>query len=324
MAGATAADPSNIEQMRPRLCAEIRATILLRMFRRLLRCGLIFLAMIASFASLRSLHARTTQVAPKSTSPETKIEIAEVKFGDSIQLPKAGRDEVIRLAQSVEAYGAQDWLMEFNEMAEEVWKNFGYWEAIVTADSHLLSSNPDVERYSVLLHANEGIQYHIGSFTVTSANAATAQAFSEKQWRQALELHEGEVADMQKVRRGIQALTKLYSTKGYMDFTVTPTFTVDRAQKCVDIELRLDEEQQYRVGNVEIRGLNDRLTDILRGTLKVGEPFNASLVEQFFERYKLDLPPGAELNNVVRVERDPTRSLVNLHLDFRPRSEPQN
>lgn len=109
--------------------------------------------------------------------------------------------------------------------------------------------------------------------------------------REALPMREGEIFNVAHVRAGIEALTKLFNARGYIDFTVVPETAVNENLQRVDLTLGLDQQKQFRVGSVAIRGLDPTLEARLRSIVVPGEILDYQSVADFFKEYKAVLPP---------------------------------
>ena len=82
---------------------------------------------------------------------------------------------------------------------------------------------------------------------------------------------------VEKIREGLRKITQEYARKGYIDATPEPDFEVDEDRKIIDIILKLDEQIQYRIGNIEILGPNVATRDKLIESLpKIGDIFDAT------------------------------------------------
>jgi len=131
-------------------------------------------------------------------------------------------------------------------------------------------------------------------------------------------MREGELFSVEKVRAGIEALTKLYNSHGYIDFTVVPDTEVDEDLQRISLEMRLDEQKQFRVGSIEIRGLDPNLEVRLRSIIVPGEIINYQSIAAFFKANQAVLPPRA-LDNL-QILRNVRTGIADLTLD--PRSCP--
>ncbi len=80
--------------------------------------------------------------------------------------------------------------------------------------------------------------------------------------------------------------------------------------------LDLDEQKQFRVGKVEILGLEPTTESILRSKLKPGDIFNYQVIDAFLKENKSALPPDASPKEIER-HHDVQNGTVDLVFDFR-------
>jgi outer membrane protein assembly factor BamA len=97
--------------------------------------------------------------------------------------------------------------------------------------------------------------------------------FPEADLRKLVELQEGDVFKADKIRKSLDAFRQLYASEGYIDFTPMPGFGVDNANQRVSLILVFDQEKQFRIGTVEVLGLNPSTEAALRSIMKTGEVF---------------------------------------------------
>jgi outer membrane protein assembly factor BamA len=170
------------------------------------------------------------------------------------------------------------------------------------------------ERFLVAVHVeNEGPQFHLGNLQFVDGTV-----IPDAELRQVFPLREGEIFSVKKVRAGIEALTKLYNSHGYIDFTVIPDVWADSKLQRISLVMKLDEKKQYHVGTVDIRGLNPDLEARLRSILVPGETFNGIALDAFLKENRAVLPPRGMDN--FEFHRDPKTGIVDL--TFYPHSCP--
>jgi hypothetical protein len=249
-----------------------------------------------------------------------KIEIEDVKFDGPVHLPHAALEELVKSVKLLELDANSDWVPAIEEIISSAWQKQGYFRVEVHAKPQLISSDSTYQRYSVTIHVTEGLQYRLGDIQFVPAKPdlpADAFVFPVKTLRKLFDIREGELFNVDKIRSGIQAMTKLYGSKGYIEFTAAPEFSESDSDERVSVVLRLSESVQYRVENVEVVGLNPRMENILRSTIKVGEIFNTRLLDDFYEKYKINLPEGTRPETMASMDRNIKNGTVSLRFDFR-------
>jgi outer membrane protein assembly factor BamA len=129
-------------------------------------------------------------------------------------------------------------------------------------------------------------------------------------------MHEGELFNVSLVRNVIEALTKLYVSHGYIDFTAVPDTEIDDNLQRISLVFHLDEQKQYRVGKVEIKALDPALEARLRALLRPGEIYNEEAANDFYKENRLALPPKVSTPDMQAV-RNVETGIVDLAFDFR-------
>jgi outer membrane protein assembly factor BamA len=118
------------------------------------------------------------------------------------------------------------------------------------------------------------------------------------------------------VRAGMEALKKLYFTKGYIDFTSELDTDLDDDLQRIALTMKLAEEKPFRVSKVDIAGISPSLESELRAVLVPGQIFNGAALETFYDRNASVLP--FHFGDATQFLRDVKTSTVDLLFDFRP------
>ncbi len=154
----------------------------------------------------------------------------------------------------------------------------GYRDAEIISDSLIYyNDNKDLE---ILINVFEGPQYKVRNITF-----AGNTVFSDAALRQRLDFAKGDIFDYDKFEKNLHGnekqtdLSSLYLDNGYLTFNVQET-----EQKVppdsIDIAIRIDERNQFKVGKVDITG-NDKTKDkVIRRELYTvpGDYFNRGLL----------------------------------------------
>ncbi len=160
----------------------------------------------------------------------------------------------------------------------DFYQSNGYRDAQILSDSLIYSG--DKRDLTILINIYEGPQYHIRNITWEGNTI-----FSDKILNERLDFKKGDIYDYKKFQenlRGNKAQTdvnSLYLDNGYLMFNLRPTETkVD--DDSMDIAIKVDEKNQFRVGKVDITG-NDKTKDkVIRRELFTipGDYFNRGLL----------------------------------------------
>ncbi|SRR5712692_5141898 len=253
---------------------------------------------------------------------QRKVTIDAVKFQGSPHLAPLALRELIESLKQHEFDGDSDWVREFEGTVRGAWQDQGYFTVAVKAEAQLVSEDATRARVSVTVHVEEGRQYRLGDIRVRPADPRGTLVFPPDELRKLIPLREGQLFNVAKIRDGLEALRKLYGTKGYIDFTAAPITDVGDDRQ-LSLVIELDEQKQYRVGRIEVLGLDERKEGLLKWKLKPGDVFNVELFEAFFRDNKALLPADASPMDV-QVHRDMNNGTVDLVFDFQTLPCPQD
>ena len=210
------------------------------------------------------------------------------------------------------------WVEELAEIGlRGAWQNRGYFNAKATAEAKYLGSNASEERFLVKAHIDEGLQYHLGDLRFVNAWPCDVMAFSESELRNAFPLREGDLFNVALIRKGIEELTKLYNSQGYIDFTAVPETEVEDQLQRISLVMRLDQQKQFRIRTMDVVGLDPALEAILKSKLKPGEIFNPKVADDFYQENKTILPSGISPTDL-QVRRNVRDGTVDLLLNLFP------
>ena len=109
--------------------------------------------------------------------------------------------------------------------------------------------------------------------------------FAAEELDKALQMKPGEVANGLKFDKGLQAVTKVYGRKGYIEGGLKATAVYDDGASKVAFRIEVKEGPQYRMGNLIVKGLPDNQTNYLRGKWEMlkGDVYDAGYAADFFK-----------------------------------------
>jgi hypothetical protein len=261
------------------------------------------------------------QNSDRTDDAHRKVIVDRIEFDRPIHLSDSDVDQIIKAANDMEADADADPSPWVDELAESglrgTWQDQGYFKIVLSAHAKSIGGDADHERFLVSVHVeNEGPQFHLGHILFTGGTA-----IPEAELRQVMPLREGEIFSVGKVRASIEALTKLYGSRGYIDFTGVPDTEVDEHLQRISLAMHLDEQKQFRVGSIEIRGLDPNLEARLRSIIVPGDVINMDPVNAFFKEYQSALPPRGIDN--LRITRDVRTGIADITFDAQSCTGPE-
>ncbi len=140
-------------------------------------------------------------------------------------------------------------------------------------------------------------------------------AFSSEQLRKLIPLQQGDVFDVSKVRDGLAAIERLYSSHGFIDMTPEPDAEIEEANSTINLTVTIDEQLPYRIQEAEVLGPDPKTEDLIRSEFKVGEIFDRTALDNVFSKYREALPADASERDV-EIRRDSMHRLISIRLNF--------
>src|ERR1700730_9695257 len=109
-----------------------------------------------------------------------------------------------------------------------------------------------------------------------------------------LHLSTGQPADAVRLLRDIENVGKLYRSRGYMTVQIKSDTQFDEEKNTVHYDLNIVEGDLYKMGELEILGLDTQATARMQGawSLREGQPYNVDYPEKFRDDTGQLLPRG--------------------------------
>jgi outer membrane protein assembly factor BamA len=167
-----------------------------------------------------------------------------------------------------------------------------------------------------ILPVNPGFVYLTSAVDVKGSSAISANQINSL-----LHLKTGEPADAVRLTQDLENVSKLYRSRGYMTVQVKPEPTFDENQHTVHYDVKIIEGDQYKMGELEILGLDTRAKDRMREawTLRQGQPYNADYPKKFLEDTRKLVPAEVEWETSVHETPDAKDKTVDVEISFKQR-----
>jgi outer membrane protein insertion porin family len=253
-----------------------------------------------------------------------KMIVDDVKFDGPAHLPDSSeeREAISEVKQHMFDAGSEglDAVLEVRIRGD--WQNHGFFKVIATGQTQVMSADSTYEHVLVTIHVDPGLQYRLADvrFREEDPDEPDMLAFPREDLRKLIPLQEGDLFSTEKIRESLDAMKKFYGSYGYINFVATPVTEVDDANQRISLLMELDEGKQFRVGKVEVFGLELGKAATLASALQTGDVFNRSLVDDFVEANMSALPEGAS-RQVLDIQGDEKEGRVDIVVDFRPRPQ---
>jgi len=130
----------------------------------------------------------------------------------------------------------------------------------------------------------------------------------------------GEPANDLRLHEDMEAVQKLYGTRGYMEAVARPVATFDEANATVSYEVEIAEGERYKMGDLEIRGLDSHTSARLAEAWEIhgGEPYDSSYLPKFLDA-TTQMLPGGRWNVIPHVTLDESGKTVDVTIRYDPK-----
>jgi hypothetical protein len=247
----------------------------------------------------------------------TKFHIDEVTFEGAKHLPQWVKAQ---LTHHVETPGSgitsvplKDYVEAQQENVRDALRNCGYFFAAVDSKPSILSSDDQEQHVAITFQVSEG---HL--FRLSEIQFVNAHVFPSADLRKYFPDRDGDPFNLHAIRKGFDAMTWLYGQHGYLNFTAYPDIRPDHQRQIISVGVDIEEGQQFRIGSIQVIGLNRPLLgETLKTQLRPGEVFNSALVDKVLEENKSILPSDASPRHDLQITQNPKNATVAIKFDFR-------
>lgn len=285
------------------------------------------LVLFGTLCSPRLAYAQSQDCAD-STSPSSvpvrkiKISIVGVEFQDESPLSGALRAQLVEEIRHSEHWIKPEepdssWVSMLLNPIREALGSQGYFRANVDGTPYLVRALATERLYVLRVAIETGPQCRLGKLRFANISDKPLQ-FADGLLRQQFALQQGDLFDVTKVREGLEGIGRLYGMKGYIDATPEPEMAIDEKASRIDLLIKVDEQQPYRIAKIELLSLNAKAQNKPRLPQEHGDVFIMSLWRNFFEENKSLLPVDTSVSKNMRVQRNVGDATVDITLDFRP------
>jgi outer membrane translocation and assembly module TamA len=128
----------------------------------------------------------------------------------------------------------------------------------------------------------------------------------------------GQPANSVRLMSDLEGVHKLYRSRGYMAAQATPAAAIDDENSTVRYDLKVVEGDQYKMGELEIVGLDTGAKAHLQDawTLREGDPYNADYAKKFLDATNQLLPAGVSWAVSIHEAVDAKDKTVDVTIRF--------
>ena len=200
----------------------------------------------------------------------------------------------------------------------DVYRGDGYLDIAVTkldrSAPTLAANSINVDLTATL---SEGPQYHVARLDFVGCEFLSGADFAKES-----PLKPGDPASPFALRSALHLIAVAYSTRGYIDASVTALPQIDRTTHLVTYAVTIEPGPQYHLRSVQWTGLTDDQLKALQSAWRMngGDIYDATYAFQFVHQH-----PQLHLGNYklgVGEQKNPIDRTVNLTLAFTPTTAP--
>ena len=269
---------------------------------------------------------QTAETAEASEAkPHPNIVIGNVIFDGPTPPPDSQTAQ--RLIEEIKRdhWGAPDWLDEILEISiRTAWQEEGYFKVTATGESQIVLDDGDTQHVVLTIHVDAGMQYRLGNVAFRTSDPDEPLVFSVAELRTLLDLEEGDVFNVIKIRESLDAMKRRYEN-GYLNFVATPVTEVDDSTRRISLIYELDQGRQFRISNVEVHGLDPGREAALLSKLHPGDIFRNSALEDAVRSLAPDLSLSNEdLMKSFSLRKSEKSGTVAIIVDLRHQSSAES
>jgi len=179
-------------------------------------------------------------------------------------------------------------------------------------------STPQLTLVDLSIPVERGSQYKLDSIELSGNKALPID-----QLHNLLHLQIGQPVDGVQLGKDLDEIKKLFGTKGYMAATVAAEPVFDDSQSTVKYQLRITENDVYKMGDLDIQGLDKKTTTKLFDSWKLlgGDVYDSSYTQKFLHGSADQIIEVARWKVGIYESLNPKDKTVDVTLRFDPKEQ---
>lgn len=238
---------------------------------------------------------------------------------DSVKFSGAGDTELPRLEAAAKDLQGEQYLQSAVHSEEQklflpVYESEGYLKASCgDNETKVVQGDTDDVQVEVTVPVIPGPQYILDSIELSGYKVIPVDTL-----RKEIPQQPGTPANDIQIRKDIENIKKLYEQKGYMEAKVDLDEPFDETKHTVRYVLRVSEGDIYKMGEVEILGVDSRTRDKLQNlwSLKTGDPYDSGYPARFITQALKQVLTTGEWNTDVHETPDQKDKDVDVTVRF--------
>ena len=177
---------------------------------------------------------------------------------------------------------------------------------------------------NITIKIEEGEQYRMGTLKIVSSDPDKALSLKVDRLKAIFPMKEGDILNVDKLRKALKGYTDAYGQFGFIDFTAEPDFDIDDAAKKINITLRFDEQKQYYVRRINFSGNTTTRDKVIRRELLLdeGQLFNKRYWDISILRLnQLNYFNKIDADKDVELQKNPKDGTVDINLKLKEKGK---
>jgi outer membrane protein insertion porin family len=235
-----------------------------------------------------------------------------------VTFPGASAEELPSLESAAKQMTGQDYVRTILRVQAD--KNFlpvylarGYLKASFSdAQPKVVQDDEDETVVDVAFVVSPGAQYKVGAFQISGAKALSLENLTPM-----VHLQAGQPVNVVQLNKDLDGIRQLYGSHGYMAAQIISEPEINDADATVKYLLRVQEGDLYKMGDLDIRGLDSVITQrvVAAWKLREGDTYDASYPKKFTQDV-VGLLPGPDWNIVLHESVEDKDKTVDVSVHF--------
>jgi outer membrane protein insertion porin family len=177
---------------------------------------------------------------------------------------------------------------------------------------------------NITIKIEEGEQYRMGTLKIVSSDPDKALSLKVEPLKALFPLKEGDILNVDKLRKALKNYTDAYGQYGFIDFTAEPDFDINDAEKKINLTLHFDEQKQYYVRRINFTGNTTTRDKVIRRELLIdeGQLFNKRYWDISILRLnQLNYFDKIEADKSVELQKNTKDGTVDINLKLKEKGK---
>ena len=240
----------------------------------------------------------------------------------NVEFAEAAAPELPLLQAAAKALQGREYLRSVVRVYDEkdflpIYLERGYLKAaFADAQPKIVQETPEETIVDVTVSVTPGLQYRMSDLQLSGYKAFEADNLGGLIHQQP-----GQPANTVQLAKDIDEIKNLYGTRGYMAASIKPEPEFDDAHSTVRYLLEFHEGDVYKMGDLEIQGLDSRTTARMVDAWKLrgGDVYDSSYPMQFVKEWMKELSRMGEWNVAMHTTLEDKDKLVDVTIRFDPK-----